>query len=309
MEIKAWTYEEFPEFREIIQGAKILKTTGAETGIRYQRDVEYAVIDGTPLHLQILKPVSRNETNGTVPAKIYPCVVYVQGSAWMQQDVYADLPMLANLAMKGYVVACVEYRHSGIACFPAQIQDARNAVRFLRMNAEDYSIDPEKMILAGNSSGGHTAVFAGIMHDDHTAANLYPGVSGEVKGIVDYYGSVSVMMEDSNPSTVNHHLPDSPEGMEMGGVNLRERPDLCGQLSAECNITEDTKIAPVLIFHGTKDRIVNIRQSVRLYQRMKEIGKDVRLYLVEGADHGGPEFLTGEMCSIVDEFIQYCLKE
>lgn len=134
-------------------------------------------------------------------------------------------------------------------------------------------------------------------------------VSAEVKGIVDYYGSVSVMLEDGNPSTINHHLPDSPEGMEMGGVNLRERPDLCKKLSVECNIDETTEVAPALILHGTKDRTVNTRESVILYRRMKEVGKDVQLYLIKGADHGGPEFWMPEVIDIVDSFIQRCFEK
>lgn len=226
----------------------------------------------------------------------------------MKQDVYAQVALLARLAEKGYVVACVEYRHSGIAKFPAQAKDARNAVRFIKKNAENYGIDAEKIIVAGDSSGGHTAMFAGIMHDDDSADNLYPGISGEVKGIINLYGSVSVMLEDGNPTTLNHHMPDSPEGLEMGGVNLKEHPELCRALSVECNITDETQIAPVLIFHGTKDRIVNTRESVILYQTLQRAGKKVEFYLVQGADHGGPEFWTETVLKIEDQFIQNCLK-
>jgi acetyl esterase/lipase len=139
--------------------------------------------------------------------------------------------------------------------------------------------------------------------------NIFPGVSAEVKGIINYYGSVSVMFEDANPTTLNHKLPDSPEGMEMGGVNLRESLELCRQLSVEENITEETDIAPTLIFHGTKDRIVNTRQSVRLYRRMKSLGKAVELYLVKGGDHGGPDFWSEEILDIVTAFIERCLRK
>ena len=299
MEVKEWNYEEFPEFLEEVEGVSRLKTSGEEIGIHYEHDVEYANMEGVVLHLQILRPFSRNNKT-----PVLPCVVYVQGSAWMEQYVYGNIPMISKLAEYGYVVAIVEYRHSGIAPFPAQAIDARNAIRFMRMNAEKYSIDPEKIIVAGDSSGGHTAMFAGIIHDDETEHNLFPGVSAEVSGIINLYGSVSVMMEDSNPTTLNHHLPDSPEGMEMGGVNLREHPDLCRKLSVECNIDKSTEIAPVLIFHGTKDRIVNTRQSVNLYRHLKELQKDVTLYLIEGADHGGAEFWTSQTISIMDEFIK-----
>ena len=92
----------------------------------------------------------------------------------------------------------------------------------------------------------------------------------------------------------------------MGGVNLREHPELCERLSVECNITEQTQIAPVLIFHGTKDRMVNTSQSVDLYRQLKKAGKQAQLYLVQGADHGGSEFWTEEVMTIVDDFIQNC---
>ena len=303
MELKQWRYDEFPSFEDPVEGAKILPTTGDDWRVYYIPDVEYITEDGTALRLQILQPFSRNE-----PEPVLPCVVFVQGSAWMKQDIYFQIPALSKLAERGYVVAIVEYRHSEVASFPAPIVDARNAVRFLRKNAERFRIDPDSIILSGDSSGGHTAVFAGVRHNDDTTENSYPGISGEVRGIVNYYGSCSVVRPDSNPSTVNHNLPDSPEGMEMGGVDLNQRPDLVKALSAECNIDEATEIAPMLILHGTKDRIVNTWCSVDLYRQMKRCGKDVMLYLLDGADHGGAEFWTREVLDIVQAFIERCLK-
>lgn len=304
MEVKLWTYEEFPDFTEEIEGVPYLDTTGDECGVRYIPNVEYANVNGEALRLQIVHPTTRNTM---MKPPVLPCVVFVQGSAWFKQDCYANVPNVARLAARGYVVAVVEYRHSGIAPFPAQAIDARNAIRFLRANAEKFNIDPDRMIVSGDSSGGHTAMFAGIRHNDDTDENLFPGVSAEVKGIVNYYGSVSVMLPDSNPTTVNHHQPDSPEGQEMGGVDLRDRPDLCRMLSVECNIDEDTVIAPTLIFHGTKDMIVNTKQSVNLYKRLKECGKEATLYLIKGANHGGGEFWTDQVIDIVDAFIRDCL--
>ena len=309
MEVKSYTYEELPEFTDEVEGAGIIETTGDETGVNYFHDVEYANVDGTPLHLQILIPACRND--GFVPFAeklpfARPCYVFIQGSGWMQQYVYAKVPSLSKLAARGYVCAIVEYRHSGIASFPAQPKDARNAIRFLKKNAGRFGIDPDRMIVAGDSSGGHVAMWAGLIRDDDTADNLYPGVSAEVKGIVDYYGSTSVIAPDSNPQTVNHCLPDSPEGLVMGGKDLLANPDLARALSVECNIDESTEIAPSLIFHGTKDRVVNCTGSVVLYKRLKETGHDVSFYLVKGADHGGPEFWTDQILDIVENFMRRC---
>lgn len=300
MEVKAWTYEEFPEYTEKVEGAHVIRTTGDEWGVSYVPDVVYAEADGVKLHLQILVPFTRNE-----PERIYPCVVFVQGSAWFAQNVYAQLPQLSCLARRGYVTAVVEYRHSGIAPFPAQIMDARNAVRFLKFHAAEYHLDPENVAVAGDSSGGHTAMFAGMLHDD-AKDNLFPGVCADVKGIVNYYGSCSIMREDSNPIQVLHCQADSPEGMVMGHVDLRDRPDLKRRLSVECNITEETAVPPTLILHGTKDRTVNCEGSVILYRRMKACGKDVQLYFLQGADHGGAEFWTEEVLDIVQAFLKRC---
>jgi acetyl esterase/lipase len=190
MEIKEWTYEAFPAFDEEIEGVEKIATTGDEIGVRYIPDVTYAQIEGTSLTLQILRPYTRNHHDSVVP-----CVLYVQGSGWMKQDLYGQIPALSKLAERGYVVALVEYRHSGIATFPAQVLDARNALRFMRVHAEEYKIDADNMFIAGDSSGGHTAMFAGMMHHDDRLDNLFPGVSAEVRGIINWYGSVRVMLE------------------------------------------------------------------------------------------------------------------
>lgn len=304
MEVKEWTYEEIPAFTREVDGAHWIETTGDELGVHYIPNVEYLNIQGVALHLQILQPFTRNH-----PEMVCPCVVFVQGSAWMKQDVYVQLPMIARLAERGYVVAVVEYRHSGIAPFPAQIMDTKNAIRFLRVHAAEYHIDPDRIIVSGDSSGGHTAMYAGILHtDEDLNTNCFPGVSAEVSGIVNYYGSTSVIEEDSNPIQILHCQPDSPEGMVMGHVDLRNRPDLKRILSVECNITKETKLAPTLILHGTKDRLVNTEGSVTLFHVLQEAGKKVYFYILKGADHGGAEFWTQEVIDLVDSFIQECFR-
>lgn len=300
MEIKEWTYKEFPDYSEQIEGAIRISTSGDEVGVRFYPDITYVNIEGVDLHLQILEPFTRNE-----PDRIYPCLVYIQGSAWMKQEVAKKSPMLAKLAKRGYVIAIVEYRHSEMAPFPAQIQDARNAIRYMRVHAAEYHVDAANMFAGGDSSGGHTAVFCGLIKEgDEMDASAFPGVSAKVNGILDYYGAVNLLMEDGFPSTVNHHLPDSPEGMLLGGCNLREDRETCKKATAECYITPETEIAPVFIVHGTKDRTVNVKQSVSLYQKLKECGKTASLYLLEEADHGGAEFWEDNICNEADTFLK-----
>lgn len=301
MEIKNWSYEEYPSFDEEVEGVLRIPSSGDEAGTYTFTNVPYAQIDGTTLHLQIITPASRNRNNST---QTYPCLVYVQGSAWFKQNLCAKIGMLCRFAERGYVVAIVEYRHSGIAPFPAMPLDTRNAIRFMKKNAEQYHVDPDRVYVGGDSSGGHSAMFSQILQDDQEDTNLYPGINADVKGIISYYGASSMMLSDGMPSTVNHHLPDSPEGIVMGGVNLREHPELCRYMSVECNVDENTPLPKVLMFHGSKDRTINPRVSVVIYQKLKSVGKDVRLYIIDGADHGGPEFFSEPVMKLLEDFIQ-----
>lgn len=296
MELRPWTYEEIRDYT--YDGADgVIEVTGDEVGVDYVNDVVYATMDGTPLHLQILMPKTRNN-----PAPVLPCVVYIQGSAWMKQNCHRDLPQIAKLAARGFVVAVVEYRHSGIAHHPAPIIDAKNAIRFMRMHAEEYRIDLDRIVTAGNSSGGHCAMYTGITHNDDTEDNLFPGVSAETKGIVNYYGSTSFIAEDSNPITTNHCKADSPEGMELGKGDMDQA--MKEEMSFECQVTDDTEIAPVLILHGTKDRLVNTTCSTAVYEALKAHGKEVNYYLIKGADHGGAGFFKDEVVDLVESYIR-----
>ncbi|MBQ6395160.1 MAG: alpha/beta hydrolase [Atopobiaceae bacterium] len=296
METKAWTYEEYPEFT--MEEAGIIPTTGDEVRIRYIPDVEYAVVDGIPLHLQILYPATRN-----TPEPKLPCVLHVQGSGWRPQDVYKAIPSYSKLAERGFVVAIVQYRHFDQASFPAPILDTKNAVRFLRANADRFFLDPERMFLSGDSSGGHTAVFTRFI-EGAPEDNLFPGVSDEVLGILDYYGCVSIMRDDANPTTLDHHLPTSPEGHEAGWVDLRENTELRREMSFEGHLGAETPFPPTLIFHGSKDRTVNPAVSGDFYRALIETGHEARIYLLQGADHGGSEFWMPEVVDIAEAFLR-----
>lgn len=319
MECKAWTYEEFPEYDEIPEGASVVMTDGKEPGTQYMHDVVYA---GTPegdLRLQIIIPMCREKTpapelpflkdeNGNFPPGYfdrnpqYPCVVHIQGSAWFPQNLYGKAGMFSKLAERGFVVAVVEYRDSTRAIYPTPILDALNAVRFLKKNAKRYCVDPEKVVLCGDSSGGHTSMMAAIWHKEDKGDNLYPEYSSEVCGVISQYAASDFLFEDSNPSTPNHGAADSPEGKEMGGVDLT--PEMCEQLTVRTHITPECQIPPVLMFHGTKDRIVNCLCSVYMYEKLKECGKEVEFYLMKGADHGGSEFWADPALDIMERFIR-----
>ena len=254
--------------------------------------------DGIRRVLQILVPRKRMMEN-----EKYPLIIYVQGSAWHKQNVYQHVGQFNYLCKQGFVVAIVQYRESDLAPFPAQIEDTKTAIRFLKKHHEEYFIDEQNVFLFGDSSGGHVALVSGL-----TAklplfnGNLYSEYSNEVRAIIDFYGVVDITMEDGFPTTENHQQPDSPEGYLIGRKNVLEHLDIARQTNPMAYL--DGNIPPILIAHGTKDRLVAFKQSVKLYKALKGKNKDVVFYRMKGADHGGPMFFCEDMLEEVIKFIK-----
>ena len=223
----------------------------------------------------------------------------------MKQDNYKRLGVMARLAQRGYVTAILQYRESSIASYPAPVEDAKTGVRFLRMHAEEYHIDPENIVIMGDSSGGHTALAAGITaEEDCMDTESYSGVSCSVKAIVDLYGVTDICQKTDFPTTPNQGEPDSPEGMLIGGNNVYEHPELSDPVIISNYVKEEKEIPPILMMHGTADDTVSCDQSIRLYKKFLEEGKNVTFYLVKNAGHGDIAFWTEKNMDIIDGFIR-----
>ena len=297
-EIKAMDFEEFfkavPEMEEV----KYLKADGTEVYHVYKHDVVYVTRAEGDRTLQMLVPEEKN-------GKKYPAILYVQGSAWLKQDQYKRLAAMADLARRGFVTATLQYRESDLAVFPAQIQDAKTGVRFLRKHAEEYHIDADNIFIMGDSSGGHTAVMAGITADqDILDTDVYGEFSCGVKAIVDFYGVTDVRQKEDFPTTLNQGEPDSPEGKLLGEKNVYEHPELSVPVTCAEYVQKDREIPPILMMHGTGDDTVSWRQSVRLYKKLLEEEKNVTFYVIENAVHGDNAFWTTENLDIVEKFIK-----
>jgi acetyl esterase/lipase len=264
-------------------------------------NVEYGRKSDIPLHLNILTP--RLEEG---KEEAFPLIMFIQGSAWFKQELTQQLAQLVDFARRGYVIAMVEYRPSTIAPFPAQVKDARTAARFMLKYAAEYHADPERLVIWGDSSGGHTAVMMALTDGD-------PYFSDEeilpltIRGVVDYYGPINFATMNDDPSIQDHEAPDSPEGMVLGGVSIPEHPELVSAASPLSYITSTSSLPPFLIIHGDMDRIVPYGQSVLLYRKLVECNQPVTMYRIEGADHSGNAFWTAlEPVRITAEFIASC---
>lgn len=291
---------DFPESKFFADGIQVLEPDYSDPSVAAYLGVEYAHKSGMPLHVTLLTPWPSIDGVGS---EKYPLIIFVQGSAWLKQDIFA-VPQLAKMVKKGYVVAVVEYRPSTVAPFPAQIQDTKSAIRFVRKNASKYNIDPSKVILWGDSSGGHTALMTAVTLNE----NLFDEEGQdkdpiELKAVVDYYGPTDISKMNKEPSTWDHISMKSPEGLFLGGVNVLEHPEKV-KPTIPMNYLGNKSLPPILIAHGSKDRLVPFGQSVMMFNALKKTNHEVDMFKLKGADHGDAAFWSEHMLDIVDKFIQ-----
>lgn len=308
---------EFPHDEEIPEGCIVLKDLKDDWGhyVDIHTDVVYAErtvtspsghTENIPLHLQILEPKIHigAPVEEMLKEHIWPCIVYIQGSAFHKQWCWNNIPRHIRLAQLGYVIAIVEYRPSEVMPFPAQAEDAKTAIRFMRKYASKFHIDPERIALAGDSSGAHTALIAGFTGDEIPDTELYQEYSAKVSCIIDSYGPSVFSLMNYYDSSQNHYDPDSPEGFEIGQKNVLEHPELANATIPMNYLSETKPTPPLLIFHGSRDMLVPFNQSVQLYNYMKQMGKEVIFYKIENGSHGGLGFDNDTVLHIVDEFLK-----
>lgn len=273
-------------------------------------DIEFSRIEETSLKLNLL--VYRNPMdaifNREGNKERYPLIMYLQGSGWgwTKQDTFAFLPQLSEFAKQGYVVASVQYRGSGEAIFPAQIQDVKAAVRFLKANASKYNVDPEKVGVWGDSSGGHLALLLGLTEgiEEFTGGREHPEESSRVQAIVDWFGPTDLLSMSQYPSIFDHDSPHSPESKLVGGA-IQEHKEQARKASPSQYVHAGAP--PILMMHGDRDEVVPYEQSAQLFEALKREGNDVTLYRIAGAGHNA--FTQPHTLEVVKAFFQAHLKD
>ena len=244
-------------------------------GVTVHRDLAY-VVDGH--ERQKLDLYVRDE------GKNLPLIIWIHGGAWRGGNKTHYVPKAYLNA--GYAGASINYRLSQHAIFPAQIEDVKAAVRWLRANAETYRLDPNRFAAWGSSAGGHLVAMlgtAGDVAEFEVGENLE--VSSRVQVVVDYYGPTDFLQMDAHrlPDGLVHDAPDSPESKLVGGP-IQEHKKRVAKANPITYVSKDDP--PFLIIHGDQDKLVPYHQSVLLKDVLEAVEAPVTFYKVEGGGHG-----------------------
>ncbi len=244
--------------------------------------------------------------------KSCPVIVYIHGGAFKFGDKagWMDQSSIKKMVDAGFIVASINYRLSNEAIYPAQIQDVKAAIRFLRANAAKYKINPDKVFSWGGSAGGCLSALAattGGVAELEGAELGNATFSSRVVAAIDWYGPIDflTMQEQGKQQgiTVNTNDANSPESKLIGGA-IQENAEKCAKANAMKYITPDD--AAVYIQYGTTDRNIPAMQNENFYNALlSTLGSDkVKKDVIQGAGHGGPMFDTDENMAKLIAFLK-----
>jgi acetyl esterase/lipase len=256
-------------------------------------DIEFARIGERALKLDLHLPPGKPRA---------PLIVWVHGGAWRSGS-KNSMP-LGKLVAEGYAVASVDYRLSTEAKFPAQIHDLKAAIRFLRGHGQEWKLPTKKILVAGDSAGGHLAALVGVSNGN---AELEGDVgddraqSSNVQGIISFYGAANLttILNQSTPHGLSVRVP----ALELLLGDLpTNAPALARLASPVFHVKKNAP--PLLLLHGDQDPQMPVNQALELAGAYQKAGAPVRLEIVHGAAHGGAIFYDEERMSIVRKFLK-----
>lgn len=220
-----------------------------------------------------------------------PVLVWIHGGGWQDDNLtttYRPERTLAELAKRGWFIACIEYRLAQHGSFPVPMHDCQEAVKFLRANCARFGIDPDRIALWGESAGAHLACMVGANFNNEPGADVQAVVSWFCPSdLEEQYRFLGQSGEDDFVS-------------KLLGENGMAEPERAAWASPVTYA--DKKMPPVLLMHGDADELVNYEQSARYYERLKAAGNDALLVTVPGQGHG---FFRGQQYyDAVMEFLE-----
>lgn len=256
-----------------------------------------------------------------------PCVVWIHGGAWLSGDrrfppsAWPEGVLFQKIIEAGLAVATIDYRHSREAPFPAQLHDAKAAVRYVRGYADRLGIDPDRIAVWGESAGGHLAALTALVTDPELeGAHGVVGPDSSVAAVVSWYGVADVRTMPAfgenpwTPDAPEMELPDDfdPEAAffaeEPTDILLRDSPipeaDRRRLLSPVAHVRTDAP--PFLLVHGESDGLVPASQSREFATALRGAGARVEDEYIPNADH---VWLGVDPLPIIDRTIDWLVQQ
>ncbi len=258
----------------------------------------------------------RNKLDVYIPKnapKPMPVILYIHGGAWVEGS--KDGPNYARELLRyGYAVVIANYRYATQAPFPAQIEDCKAAVRWIRANARKYGFDPDRVGATGESAGGHLCsmlAVTGSTKKFDKGPNL--DQRSEIQAGVSLFGAEDLSYDTLKKEIDEAKLPPDRAKWAMNcvttflGGDPARNPEKAKAASPASYVS--AKAAPLLVIHGKKDDTVPYVQSVEFVDALKEAGADARLILVEGLGHSWGDALADGRAEEALAFLNARLKK
>lgn len=268
---------------------------GLPRGVRLDRDLVFSEPATGPLRLDLYRPEALSEP--------VPVIVYIHGGGWRSGD--KNSPAILELTGKGYALASIEYRLSDQAVFPAQLDDCREAIRWLRQHATQWSLNPQRIGVCGVSAGGHLAALLGVTapHDPRDAELT------RVQAVADFFGPtdlLSLSEPDVEDSSTRIFSADafSPEALLLG-ASPHANPELARSASPLHLVQSGNNYPPFFIAHGHSDAVIPWQQSYYFALELRKHDVDVNYFT---SDAGHQQHLLPEQLDRLCDFFDRNLK-
>ena len=243
----------------------------AQENLEVMRDVVYGKGGGEELHLDLARPKD--------VADRVPCIVVIHGGAWRHGDKRVHMDQIRMFASQGYVSASIQYRLCPTHRFPAQLEDVKCAIRFLRAHADQYNIDPQKIGAVGFSAGAHLSMLLGTMdaEDGFEGEGGWAEQPSKVQAVVAFFGPTELGSDD---------IPERsrPLVSDFLGGSREQIPDVYRDASPLSYVSKGDP--PMLLLQGTDDPLVPHSQAIKMLQAMTVADVPGRVEFLIDAGHG-----------------------
>ena len=264
--------------------------------VRYDADIQFAAPNGVPLALDLYRPIQTGQ---------HPTVVMIHGGAWQRGSPTDNASVSRYFAGQGYTVVAIAYRFAPQYPFPAQIEDVRSALEFIRQNAAKYEIDLNRMAIMGRSAGAHLAMLAA-----YPASPLKSPNTSLFRAVVNYYGPVDLTkgyFDPPNPDPI-----DSQKTLKafLGGTPA-QFPDLY-QAASPINFVRPN-LPPTLLVYGGRDHVVQAKFGRYLSEQLQASGNIAAFLEIPWAEHAFdalPSGLSNQLAlHYTERFLAWTMKE